>query len=411
MDFQNQTLVQNQKCKLTGIDFQNTVSGVSDSIRRYGITDGEYVAVQMQSGIEYFVAVFALANVGAIPVLIPTRLRSEQIQNILDQYNIPVVLKALPPYTEGKKSLRHDLHESEIVLFTSGTNTVPKAVVLTFQNFIENALGSNKNIPFGPGDHWLVNLPLYHVGGISVFFRALVGGGCAYFSSINDPAISHISMVHTQLFRYIQNPFQTYFKAVLLGGSSFPNALVDSAAQAGLPIYRSYGMTEMASQITTTQMGLDLDTSGRLLASRELKIVNGEILVRGKTLFKGFLDQATSPFDADGWYHTHDLGHFQRENLIVTGRKDRMFVCGGENIQPETIEKILLNYPGVFQTRVISIPDPEYGYVPLAYVEAEKFNSNHLQDYLKERLSGLHIPKEILPFSQLPENLKTSKDL
>lgn len=407
-------LLKDLKRQLTRYEFSNHVLGLSEELKKFGIEEGDYVALQMDHGIDYVLAFFAIAHLGAAPVLIPTRLRNEQIQDLLRTYNIPLSLTKLPHYSATDSFTLRDPNTlvpgtHELILFTSGSSTAPKAAVLTFDNFIHNAIGSNKNISFNYGDKWLVNLPLYHVGGLSIFFRALVGGGCAYFSDLTDTNVTHVSMVYTQLYRFLQNPHQTYFKAILLGGSAFPSRILEAGVEAGLPLYRSYGMTEMASQITATEKN-KLSTSGKILEGRELKIENGEIVVKGKTLFKGFLDQE-SVSTTDGWYPTRDLGFIDDHGrLTVTGRKDRMFVSGGENIQPESIEQVLINYPGILQSKVVPQENSEYGHVPIAYVDA-RIDADDLRGYLKQKLTGLQMPREILPYSTLPEHFKTTKDL
>jgi o-succinylbenzoate---CoA ligase len=131
----------------------------------------------------------------------------------------------------------------------------------------------------------------------------------------------------------------------------------------------------MASQVTTTPPGAsheELRTSGRPLPHREVGISSdGEILVRGETLFAGYVEGAAidRPLDADGWFHTGDLGGLSENGYLgVMGRKDNLFVSGGENIQPEEIEEALSNLEGVEEAVVVPIPDPEFGTRPVAFV-------------------------------------------
>ena len=156
-----------------------------------------------------------------------------------------------------------------------------------------------------------------------------------------------------------------------------PEALVDEALSRNLPLHTSYGLTEMASQVTTTPPGASgkqLRTAGRALPHREVRVSgDGEILVRGRTLFAGYVqDKAVSPtLDAEGWFHTGDLGGFDEEGYLrVTGRLDNLFVSGGENIQPEEIEAALVRVAGVEEAVVVPVPDPEFGERPVAFVRS-----------------------------------------
>jgi o-succinylbenzoate---CoA ligase len=164
-------------------------------------------------------------------------------------------------------------------------------------------------------------------------------------------------------------------KAILLGGGPVPVSLVDEAVSRAFPVHTSYGLTEMASQVTTTPPGAsheELRTSGRPLPHREVGISgDGEILVRGETFFAGYVegDAVDRPLDADGWFHTGDLGGLSENGCLrVLGRKDNLFVSGGENIQPEEIEEALSSLEGVEVAVVVPILDPEFGARPVAFV-------------------------------------------
>jgi O-succinylbenzoic acid--CoA ligase len=208
-------------------------------------------------------------------------------------------------------------------------------------------------------------------------------------------------------------------KAVLLGGSQIPGTLIERALQKDLPLYTSYGSTEMSSQATTTTIGdlkLNSESSGKLLQDRELKIdSDGEILVKGKTLGKGYISgKGVLPFtDSNGWFHTGDLGSLDdNQNLIVTGRKDNMFVSGGENIHPEEIEQQLLFYKEIIDICVVDIPDVEFGARPVAFVKSEydeKINENDLKEYLKNKLAPFKIPDRFFSWPEEMNGIKPDR--
>lgn len=164
-------------------------------------------------------------------------------------------------------------------------------------------------------------------------------------------------------------------KGLLLGGGPLPCSLISKALQAGVPLFTTYGLTEMASQVTTSSPGADQDelgTAGTVLAHRELACSpEGEILVRGKTLFRGYVEGAdcVPAVDQDGWFATGDCGEIDEEGrLWVTGRRDAMFISGGENVHPETIEKALCEVEEVAEAVVVSVADAEFGRRPVAFV-------------------------------------------
>ena len=193
--------------------------------------------------------------------------------------------------------------------------------------------------------------------------------------------VTHLSLVAAQLRRLLETDagrtVLSRLKAVLLGGSAIPASLVQEAAACHVPLHTTYGLTETASQVTTTPPGACLDvlkTSGRPLLPASIRVADDEELeVSGRTLFLGYLEEdglMHRPATPDGWFPTGDLGYFDsRGNLMVTGRKDNMFVSGGENIQPEEIEAVLCAFEEVARAVVVPVGDPVFGQRPLAFVE------------------------------------------
>lgn len=295
------------------------------------------------------------------------------------------------------------------VVFTSGSTGRPKGALHTFGNHYASAVGSSENIALQAGDTWLHSLPLFHVGGLSILFRCAIAGATLALPGPDEPVgesirrsgATHVSLVATQLRRLLDEDADlSGVKAILLGGSAMPTPLLDEAHALGLPVHTSYGLTEMASQVTTTRPGAsreELATSGVTLPRRELRISDkGEILVRGDTLFSGYVDEADppeNPFDADGWFHTRDLGSLDPDGLLtVTGRLDNLFISGGENVQPEEIESELRLLEGVEDAVVAPVADAEFGERPLAFVKCEGTLPDDLGESLRRTLPGFKVP-------------------
>jgi o-succinylbenzoate---CoA ligase len=309
-----------------------------------------------------------------------------------------------------------DIHldQPATIVFTSGSTGTPKAALHTFGNHYSNALGSNANITLRPGDRWLHSLPLYHVGGISILFRCLLAGATIALpghwtpigESIADLGATHVSLVSTQLLRLLREDTDLgRLKAVLMGGGPVSASLVEEAMSRGLPIHTSYGLTEMASQVTTTPPYAspeELYTSGRVLRGREISTSEeGEILVRGETLFAGYVEGGTLdlPLDKDGWFHTGDLGELDENgSLHVLGRRDNLFISGGENIQPEEIEEVLCRLDSIHEAVVVPVPDPEFGLRPVAFIRTAGNEPGDLARKLREFLPGFKIPTAFHPW-------------
>ena len=286
-------------------------------------------------------------------------------------------------------------------------------------------MGSNEHIGLEKGDRWLLNLPLYHVGGLAILFRCFLSGATVVLPDEMNPysvqdlsksAISHISLVPTQLFRILGETVQTSvspfaLKCALIGGAPLSVQLLRRALELGWPIASTYGLTEMSSQVTTTKPGNFAFHSGTLLKHRELKVdSSGEILVKGPTLFSGYWNSGHHldlPLDPNGWFRTGDLGSLQKDGgLDIRGRLDHLFISGGENIQPEEIENALSHVLGVRQSVVVPVSDPEYGARPVAFVRCSEWLDHSAalwSEQLAQTLPRFKIPIRYLNWPEGPE--------
>ncbi len=306
---------------------------------------------------------------------------------------------------------------SEVVVFTSGSTGAPKAAVLASHALYLNALGANYNMPLEPGDRWLLSLPLSHVGGIGAALRTLIAGATLVIPDrpqslpevLGPLGVTHVSVVSTQLLRLLrasEEAAPASIKAVLAGGGPLAASLLHEAHSRGYPVRTTYGLTEMGSQVTTLPADAPpekLTSAGRVLPYRELRISgDGEVLVRGPVLFMGYRTGASLalPVNSEGWFRTGDLGRLDADGYLhIIGRRDNMFVSGGENIHPEEIERALVDIAGVDQAVVVPVPDAEFGSRPVAFVRARSkaVSEAALQERLAEVLPRYKIPR-ILPW-------------
>jgi o-succinylbenzoate---CoA ligase len=434
---------------LTYGELDRRVSIVAGRIGEMGFGIGDRAALYLSKDEHYLVLFLALIRAGCITCPLSTRLPPRGVAPLLKKAACRVLISSdenLPGATDAgvrklhpevlfadepgardlpqpSEELRLALDRPATIVFTSGSTGVPKAVLHTFGNHYYSAKGSNANIALAPGDRWLHSLPLYHVGGLSILFRCLLAGAAIVLpesdvslgAAIADGLATHVSLVSTQLLRLLrEEDFDPgRLRAILLGGGQIPASLVDEAVGHRLPVYTSYGLTEMASQVTATPPGASLEelhTSGRLLPHREISISDdGEILVKGETLFAGYVegDVIDRPLDADGWFHTRDLGELDAEGYLrVRGRKDNLFISGGENVQPEEIEEALCRVEGVEEAVVVPVPDAEFGARPVAFVRKDDGEPGDLARALEPVLPRFKIP---VAFHGWPEGVEGIK--
>jgi O-succinylbenzoic acid--CoA ligase len=328
--------------------------------------------------------------------------------------------EAAPP---GRDTLEED--QPAIIVFTSGSTGTPKGALLSYGNLYHNALTSNQVIHMNYDDRWLLSLPLHHVAGLGVLFRSLMAkaavvvpdAGDTLAQAIRRHAITHTSLVATQMQRLLRDEDRAEalgtLKAILIGGSTIPSTLIRECIGLGLPIHTTYGLTEMASQVTVTPAGSSvhaLFTAGRPHNPHDIALSNdGEVLVRGETLFQGYYSHGglDHPLNEDGWFATGDVGRFDDEGyLSITGRQDTMFISGGENVHPESIERELLRIVGIAQVVVAPVEDAEYGQRPVAFIRTEDGSapdSDTLAEALAEQLPSYALPVAYHPWPSITE--------
>ncbi len=391
---------------ITYAQLSSQAQGVVIKLREQGVKRGHIVSLLEPNNDHLIATLLGLWRLGAVAQLLSTRLPPATREALEDHANWTLVshqLGAEP--SSNTNSLDIDLDQGATVMFTSGTTGTTKAVLHDYGNHHYSALGANENMPLKPGDRWLLSLPLFHVGGLAILFRCFNAGATVVLprpatplSELSDSfGITHLSVVPTQLRRLLADPPTRWPKAILVGGAALPTDLRKQVSALGLPVLTTYCLTESASQMTTSS---NPEHSGYILPHRELKIsADGEILIRGPVLFRGYRqdDQIDPARDEDGWFHTGDLGSLDDGALSVLGRKDNMFISGGENIQPEEIEAILLSIPGVEEAVVVPVADVEYGQRPAAFVGGD-WDVDELRQQLADKVPAFKIPVSFQDF-------------
>ncbi len=388
---------------------------IASLLNQQGVHSGEIVAIMSPNSPELVIVLLGLLKAGIIAAPLNNRFPEQLLQSTVAKLHPRLLLTADKgqlldlPGIESRTiaSILEDaalsvlpekfdtleaMERSVTIIHTSASSGEAKAAVHSFANHWYSALGSNENLPFGPGDCWLLSLPLYHIGGYSLLFRAFVSGASLAIGkpdesiahSLENFPLTHLSLVPTQLYRLLADKKSTALlqrlKALLLGGSSAPKSLIEVAVRHNIALYLSYGSTEMSSQISTSPAPISgmPQNSGKVLHYRELiSAEDGELLVKGHCLFQGYLrDGAIEPqTDSEGWFHTTDIGSVTDEGWVsVVGRKDNMFISGGENIHPEETEHALVMIEGIREALVVPVPDKEFGERPAAFILTDEEN-------------------------------------
>ena len=281
---------------------------------------------------------------------------------------------------------------------TSGTMGRPKMAMHSLSNHLFSATHPHPDLSLEECDCYLLSLPLNHVGGTAILFRAFCARASVIIGEIHKRFATHVSFVPTQLKRFLSSGNQLYFhrlKAILLGGASIPLNLCNWAADRHLPLYLTYGMTETATQLATSKYDPKLGVHfGKPLEGRRYKVdQNQDVWASGKTLFSGYLNSQVEI--RDGWYRTGDLGRTGRYGLEILGRRDRMIISGGENIYLDELEGLFLQIPHVINVTVKERNCEEFGKRPVAYLNARKpLEISQIRSRLQSLIPRYKVPNE-----------------
>lgn len=355
--------------------------------------------------------ILAALRLGISTCPLSAQLPSAQLSDALAQLGTPHFLNSHALPMRPQVSSRLPLLERKALatcLFTSGSSGRPKIACHSVDNHYLSAVGILNAIGLTQRARYHLSLPLHHVSGLAILFRTLVAGATLILSSSPlELSPSHISLVPTQLYRWIDRSELSQLHCILIGGAPISDLLRKEALLRRLPLFETYGLTEMSSAVTLNGV----------LPHREVKIQDGEIFVRGGTLFQGYWDaalqQCTRPLDLEGWLPTRDLGAWDAEGTLrILGRKDRLFISGGENIQPEEIETALCQIPGIIRATILPLPDPEWGSRPVAFIEdtTHAHTASSLYLALAPLLPSFKRPVRVLPYPQGQDGMKVCFD-
>jgi acyl-CoA synthetase (AMP-forming)/AMP-acid ligase II len=316
---------------------------------------------------------------------------------------------------------------------TSGTTAEPKCARHSDATLIAGGTGLAVALDAQQGDVGTISFPYTHIGGPDYLVMLLLRGMSAVLleSFVPEQAVAVFrrhgvtmsggSTAFYQAFlaeqrKQPKTPILPSLRLLAGGGAPKPPELFHQVRrELGIPIAHGYGMTECPMIASGSPADTDeqlANTDGKSVAGCELRVVDGEIRVRGPMLCHGYTDPALTreAFDADGFFRTGDLGHVRADgHLVLTGRSKELIIRKGENLSPREIEDLLQTHPSVAAVAVIGLPDAERGERVCAVVEtrpgAEPLGFAAMQAHC--RAAGLmmqKIPEQLEIVDALPRN-------
>jgi len=412
---------------------------------------GDRVGVLLPNGRDYLLLIHAAPRVGITLVLLNTRLTASEIAWQVKTASCVAVITngelraktgemGIQVYWVGDLPDGRDVARSytvpekddiRAVIFTSGTTGQPKGAQLTYRNFEASAEGSADRLGVVDGDCWLLCLPLYHVGGLTMALRGVMHqlplvvvpkfDLADVWKAMHQHAVTLVSLVPTQFYRlmkaYPHQPFPSKVRLYFLGGAAASRELLDQAWARNLPVSTTYGLTEATSQVATIlpdDLARKPGSVGKPIKGVSVRVVDadgrelppheyGEIIVRGDTVMRGYIGQP----ETGGELHTGDIGYLDADgDLWVVQRRTDLIISGGENVYPAEVEAVLRKHPAVEDVVVIGIPSAEWGQQVTAAV-IRKQNTDVtptvLIAFARESLAGYKVPRVIHFFDSFPQ--------
>lgn len=337
-----------------------------------------------------------------------------------------------------------DCDDAINIQYTSGTTGLPKAVVLTHHNILNNGYFSAQAMHFTEKDRLCVPVPFYHCFGMVLAnLLCLSVGACIVIPSehfddfqvlraIQAERCTAVHGVPTMFIAELEDPRFSQFDlgtlrtGIMAGAPCAPELLKRVMQEMHCSeILIGYGETEASplTHLTSRDDTLErrIQTVGTNLPHQEVKVVDvesgktvapgqvGEICFRGYHVMKGYYgdpEATAKTIDENGWLHSGDLGTMDADGYVrITGRLKEMIIRGGEKIYPREIEDFLFTHPKVAQVAVFGIPDEFYGEEVMAWIQVhagEQATEEDIRAYCKEKIAHFKIPKYVWFVDEFP---------
>jgi len=390
---------------------------------------------------------------------------ASQLNHKIKSINIDEIGKL--PVSEDNTFPEIEINKTAVIIYTSGTTGSPKGVMLSYDNLLVNIEAVTTDVKiYNEQDSVMVLLPLHHIFplmgtliiplsvGASIIFApsmasedlmatlqkgiTIVIGVPRLYNlirkgirdKINKSGIAKLLFKIAQrknsisfsrkVFGSVQKKFGGKIKYLVCGGAALDKEVCKDYLTLGFEILEGFGMTECAPMITFTRPGRVLPGSaGEPLKTNEIKVVDGEIVNRGRNVMQGYYNrpEETSAILKDGWLYTGDLGYLDEDNRIhITGRKKEIIVLSnGKNINPEEIETKILSMSdviteiGVFEKSDLlhAVIYPDYEKLKqIAITNVEEFIKWQVVDKYNQQVTPY---KKVMKFSLVSEPLPRTR--
>jgi fatty-acyl-CoA synthase len=464
---------------ITYAQWNQRANRLTNALSHLGLQKGDRIAILAINSLEYLDTLFACQKGGFILQALNWRLTGEELEKLI-QGATPRVLIYSTEFTDkisvlcdqssivldhmiaiGEQPTLPDHHywntwieradsappppvqcsmnDPWVLCYTGGTTGLPKAAILTHGTITWNAINTVSSWELSANDTTILNLPLFHTGGLNVFTTPLVhAGGCSIvcqgvdIDQVFDLFAAHpitvfvgvpTMLIMMQQHQRWESADFAGCRAILSGGAPCPLPVIERFFEKGVCFKTGYGLTEAGPNtfwMPDSDARRKAGAVGFPLFHITTRIVNeagqecqpeevGELRIRGPHVIAGYWNNpgATSKAIVDGWLHTGDLARRDAEGYTyIAGRSKDMIISGGENIYPAEIESVLLGHAAVAEAAIIGVPDTKWGEVGRAIVVLRGgayVNASELLAYTRQHLASYKLPKSVVFVNALPK--------
>jgi fatty-acyl-CoA synthase len=471
-----------QQKRLTWAELSIEADRVARGLWSLGIRRGDRVGLWSTNCIEWIVMHMGCARAGAALVNVNPAYRSHELQFTLQRSR----MKALFLWHKDKRAdyeeilgrarhgldlaLEHTIYfdspefpalldaEGRLpdhvanddvanIQYTSGTTGLPKGVLLTHHNIVNNGQFLAQGFHYTEQDKIVVPVPLFHCYGCVIgTMSALNSGAAIILPSWTFEPRATLKAVHDERATSVYGvPAMYVAEFALPDFSSFDLTSLRTGMMSGAPcpvemmkrvlnemhcheLVIAYGQTETSPVVTMSDAADSIEirvhTVGRAMPQTEIQIVStvtgqtlpvgeqGEVCVRGYALMKGYDGDAEATaqvIHSDGWLHTGDLGIMREDGCIhLTGRSRDVIIRGGENIYPREVEEFLYTHPKVDEAQVVGIPNARLGEIVAAWVRLApgvEATEEEIKEFCKGQIAYYKIPEHVRFVTEFPATL------
>jgi len=456
--------------------FRDRVDALAAGLAALGIGRGERVCVLAQNDAAYLELYGACARQGIVAYPINWRLTAAEVERVVERAAPAMfvadasTLGTVADWPATRRSVRHwyqlgaaaapgftplahlyragapppaDVEADDVfaVISTAAVDVVPRGAALTHANVLVANLAAMACFGYGPGDRYLLALPLFHITALGTALAHLhAGGACvvvARFEAeeavrlIDRHGITHLSDFPPVLANVLDAADKLGSRLPSLrdvAGLDAPPTIQRLHETTKARFWTGFGQSETSGFVTLQRVLDRPGAAGRPLPPATIALVDdydrevpvgslGEIVVRGPLVFQGYFAQpdVTAYTFRNGWHHTGDVGRFDADGYLhyVKRKPEKELIKpGGENVYPAEVETVIMQMDGVTGVCVYGVPDPRWGEAIKAVVESRggRLTGDQVRDFVATRIARFKRPHVVVFTEALPRGADGAVD-